>query len=313
MKIMARSLEIVHNKYLEYLRSVRKLSENTIQSYKKDLTLFIGYLNQNQYKEDELNLSEVRSFITFLSKSKLSSKSINRIISAIRSYYRFKERYGFCESNPFKGIKCLRVDKWLPVFLFEEEIEEFLSLPTEGFLGLRDKFIFELLYSTGCRVAEIVALDTLDMNFKQHEVKVKGKGNKERIVYLGEKAQQTLIDYLARRRQYGQAHHLQESKALLINSRGERLSARGIRYLVEKYLARATFPKKISPHTFRHTFATHLLDRGADIRVVQELLGHASLSTTQVYTHVGVEKLKSIYRSSHPHARMKLNKNQGEE
>ncbi|MBN1799265.1 MAG: tyrosine recombinase XerC [Spirochaetales bacterium] len=292
-------------KYFEYLKSVRKLSENTISSYEKDLALFMDFLAENNCKEDELKLGQVRAFITLLSKRNLSSRSINRIISSIRSYYRFMQRYEFCKANPFKGIKCLRVDKWLPVFLFEEEIDEFLNIPVKDFSDLRDKLIFEFLYSTGCRVSEVVGLDILDINMKERCVRVRGKGSKERIVYIGEMAYKILIEYTKRRSHYIRKNSTADVRALFINKRGVRLSARGIRYVVYKHLQQSTCQKKVSPHTFRHTFATHLLNHGADIRVVQELLGHASLSTTQVYTHVGVEKLKSVYRHSHPHAKMK--------
>jgi len=302
----------VLKKYFEYLKSVRKLSFNTINSYKRDLALFMDFLSDNKCKEDELTIRQVRAFITLLSKKNLSSRSINRTISSIRSYYRFMQRYEFCNTNPFKGIKCLRVDKWLPVFLFEEEVLEFLNIPIHDFFSLRDKLIFEFLYSTGCRVSEVVSLDVLDLNLKEHCVIVRGKGNKERIVYIGKMAHKILIEYIKRRSHYIHTNSMSGTNALFINKRGFRLSARGIRYVVYKYLKQSACQKKVSPHTFRHTFATHLLNRGADIRVVQELLGHASLSTTQVYTHVGVEKLKSIYRESHPHAKMKSQETQGE-
>jgi integrase/recombinase XerC len=295
----------VLKKYFEYLKSVRKLSENTINSYRNDLTLFTDFLHESEYKEDELGVKQVRAFITMLSKKNLSSRTINRIISSIRGYYRFMQRYEYCDANPFKGVKCLRVDKWLPVFLFEEEVHEFLEYPTQDFFSLRDKLIFEFLYSTGCRVSELVGLNVLDINMKDRSVRVRGKGNKERVVYIGEMAYKTLVEYTRRRSHYIQEARIARDSALFINKRGFRLTARGIRYIVYRHLRQSKCQKKVSPHTFRHTFATHLLDRGADIRVVQELLGHASLSTTQVYTHVGVEKLKTVYRHSHPHAKMK--------
>jgi integrase/recombinase XerC len=295
----------VLKRYFEYLKSVRKLSENTVNSYRKDLDLFINFLHEYECKADELGVKQVRAFITLLSKKGLSSRTINRIISSIRGYYRFMQRYEYCDTNPFKGVKCLRVDKWLPVFLFEEEMRDFLQFPAQDFIGLRDKLIFEFLYSTGCRVSELVGLDVLDINMKDHSVRVKGKGSKERIVYIGEMAHKTLVEYLKRRSHFIQSKRITRTGALFINKSGFRLTTRGIRYIVYKHLRQSKCQKQVSPHTFRHSFATHLLDRGADIRAVQELLGHASLSTTQVYTHVGVEKLKTVYRHSHPHAKMK--------
>lgn len=295
----------MHKQYVEYLKAVRKLSPHTIESYTRDYRQFSGFLDAHGYKEDDLGVTEVRAFVSGLSKSGLSSKSINRIISSLRSYFRFKQRYGYAKVNPFTGVKCLRVDKWLPVFLFEEEVEKFLEIPTPDFISLRDRLIFEFLYSTGCRVAEAVAINLLDINIKQRMVKVRGKGNKERMVYIGAKARQVLTEYLARRREYLRGREATDGTALFVNKNGGRLTTRGLRYIVYKYVAKSSCAKKISPHTFRHTFATHILNEGADIRVVQELLGHANISTTQVYTHVGVEKLKSIYRKSHPHAKMK--------
>jgi integrase/recombinase XerC len=315
---MTRNQGTVHKQYIEYLKSVRKLSPHTIEAYTLDFRQFAQFLKDAGCDEDALGAQDVRAFVSGLSRSGLSSKSINRVISSLRSYYRFKQRYGYCLANPFKSIKCLRVDKWLPVFLFEEEVEEFLNIPAVDFMSLRDKLIFEFLYSTGCRVAEAAAINLLDINIKEHLIKVKGKGGKERIVYLGREAVSTLLEYISRRKNYLGGVKVTDNRdrdnlALFINKNGGRLTARGMRDVVYKYLAAGTCAKKVSPHTFRHSFATHILNRGADIRVVQELLGHANISTTQVYTHVGVEKLKSIYRNSHPHARLKGDIKEGEQ
>jgi integrase/recombinase XerC len=307
---MMKSHETVHKQYMEYLKGVRKLSPHTIDAYALDFRKFAQFLKDAGCDEDALGVQEVRAFVSDLSRSGLSSKSINRVISSLRSYYRFKQRYGYCRTNPFKSIKCLRVDRWLPVFLFEEEVEEFLNIPATDFISFRDKLIFEFLYSTGCRVAEAAAIDLLDINIKEHMVKVKGK---ERLVYLGRGAAGTLLEYIPRRKAYLAGMKNADGRALFINKNGGRLTTRGIRDVVYKHLDAGTCAKKVSPHTFRHSFATHILNRGADIRVVQELLGHANISTTQVYTHVGVEKLKSIYRNSHPHARMKGDIEEGEE
>lgn len=301
------------NQYLEYLRSVRNLSENTINSYYKDMSVYRKYLREHNLEEDSIDMRAVRAFISMLSVSGLSSKSINRAISCIRGYYRFKQRYGYCQTNPFQGLKCLKVDKWLPVFLFEDEVKELLNLPKSDFLGVRDRLILELLYSTGCRVSELVSLNVFDLDLKDHSFKVCGKGGKERIAYIGREAFSVLINYLNLRKYHLKAEDAKSRKALFINNKGQRLSSRGVRYIISKYLDILNASKNVSPHTFRHSFATHILDRGADIRVVQELLGHSSLSTTQVYTHVGVERLKKVYREAHPHAHMGNRKTKGEE
>jgi len=294
----------VLKQYLEYLRSVRNLAENTIKSYRKDMSVYRKYLKEQNIKEDSIEINTVRAFISMLSVSGLSSKSINRLISCIRGYYRFKQRYGYCLKNPFQGLKCLKVDKWLPVFLFEQEVIELLNLPLSDFWGVRDKLIYEFLYSTGCRVSELVGLNIFDLNLKDCSVKLGGKGGKERIAYIGKQAFSTLKHYLNLRKYHIKAEDVSNSNALFINNHGKRLTARGVRYIVYKYLDKLNASKNVSPHTFRHSFATHILNRGADIRVVQELLGHASLSSTQVYTHVGVERLKKVYRKAHPHAGM---------
>jgi integrase/recombinase XerC len=175
-----------------------------------------------------------------------------------------------------------------------------------NFLELRDKLIFEFLYSTGCRIGEMVALNAVDLDLKDGLVKVTGKGRKERIVYIGRYSRSLFLDYLAQRQAYLAALPVtaRVSAALFLNRNGGRLTARGVRVILGRSLTRLGFEKRVTPHTFRHTFATHILNRGADIRVVQELLGHASLSTTQVYTHLGVERLKDIYAHAHPHAKL---------
>lgn len=295
----------MHKEYLEYLRSVRNLSANTIASYAKDMELFAAFLQRHSYGENALEIKAIREFVYELSRKNLSSRTINRIISCIRGYYRFKERYGIASGNPFRSLKLLKTDKWLPPFLVENEINEILNLPGDGFLRLRDRTIFEFLYSTGCRIGELVALDANDLDLKEGSVRVTGKGGKERIVFIGGKTLPVLVEYLKKRVHFCKTKaDGARSTALFVNHRGARLGARGVREILDRALEGIGFAKHISPHTFRHTFATHILNRGADIRVVQELLGHASLSTTQVYTHMGVERLKNIYKNAHPHAVM---------
>ncbi len=300
--------------YLAYLRSVRNLSANTILSYAKDMEQFRRFLDERGYREDELDVKGVREFVSVLSRRNLSSKSINRVISCVRGYYRFKQRYGRAAENPFRALRSLKMDKWLPSFLVEEEMRKLLDVPAHNFIELRDKLIVEFLYSTGCRVSEMTSLNTGDLNLKDGLVKVTGKGRKERVVYLGRAARALVAEYLARRNGYLAARPGvgRQAAALFLNRGGGRLTPRGVRVILGRSLERLGFAKRVTPHTFRHTFATHILNRGADIRVVQELLGHASLSTTQVYTHLGVERLKDIYAHAHPHAKLRATRTEHE-
>jgi len=290
-------------RYLEYLKAVRRLSPHTLCSYRRDLELFKGFLRESGRAEEELDQAGARAFIGSLTRKGLSSRSINRALSAVRGYYRFKQRYGYGGQNPFKQIRSLRTGKWLPGVLFEGEVAELLSAPAADFWSLRDLLIAELLYSTGCRVSELAAIDVKDLDLKSRSIRITGKGGKQRLVFIGRQAAGVLIDYLSRRKSHIPADDPRGGMALLLNRRGRRLTVRGIQLIVENLLRVSSIQKPASPHTLRHSFATHLLDRGGDIRAVQELLGHASLSTTQVYTHLSIDRLKKVYERAHPHAR----------
>jgi integrase/recombinase XerC len=285
---------------------VRNLSPHTLASYGKDMGKYADFLSARGLSEEEARLPDARAFVSALAAEGLSPRSVNRIISGVRGYYRFRERFGLGGVNPFADIKSLRTEKRLPSFLFEDEMSKLLEMPLQGerdgFRRLRDRTVLEFLYSTGCRIGELVALDVTDLNLKDSTATVMGKGSKERTVFIGGAALAALREYLS----YRKLRALQDAdsqKALFLNARGARLTDRGVRFILSSYLQSARLGKKVTPHTFRHSFATHLIDRGADIRAVQELLGHSSLSTTQVYTHVGLERLKKVYGRSHPHAR----------
>ncbi len=292
-------------KYLGYLQSIKNLSTNTVRAYKKDIELLIDFIANNKFEEDDLGI--VRPFISYLSKQKLSNSTINRIISAVKGYYKFKLRIGKTDKNPFYGVKGMKKEKKLPGILFKNEAKELFEPTCERtcntFLDLRNIAIFEFLYSTGCRVAEAVSVNIMDIDLKNRSVLVTGKGQKQRMVFIGKTAYSVLHDYLLKRKMHVPAE--QHEQALFINSKGKRITVRGVRYILEKYLNELKINKRITPHTFRHSFATHVLDNGADIRIVQELLGHSSLSTTQIYTHVGIEKLKKIYKDAHPHGKVR--------
>ncbi len=286
--------------YLEYLRQIRHLAANSLTAYQRDIRLYLDFLKARGLEEEAPGNGPARAFIAHLTREKLSPRSINRVVSGVRGYYRFRQKYGHGTVNPFEGLSGLKIRKWLPSFLFEEEVESLLALPGDSFWSLRDRLIFELLYSTGCRVSELTSIDVTDLGLQEASIRVTGKGGKERIVFVGGSAAKVLQEYLLRRRTAAPAG--KSAAALLINRQGGRLTDRGVRHILGRYLPELRQAKRITPHTFRHSFATHLLNRGADIRVVQELLGHSNLSTTQVYTHVGIDRLKEVYQKAHPHA-----------
>jgi len=301
----------VRKDYLAWLRSVRNLSPHTLESYAKDLAKYEAFLEGRGVEPRNAGLSDARGFVGQLSRNGLSPRSVNRIVSGVRGWYRFMERNGEIDANPFAEIRSLRTEKRLPSFLFEEEMARLVELPSQtacaeedSFWKLRDRAVLETLYSTGCRISELVSMNIADMDLKSSTARVMGKGARERNVFLGASAAAALRQYLACRVSHGpkSGRSPDSVRAVFINQRGGRITDRGVRFILGEYLVKANLGKRVTPHTFRHSFATHLLDRGADIRAVQELLGHASLSTTQVYTHVGLERLKKVYRRAHPHA-----------
>ncbi|HAK45370.1 MAG TPA: hypothetical protein DCO79_05555 [Spirochaeta sp.] len=288
--------------YLRYLSSVKNYSEQTLRAYAEDLRKFENYIKSEQLDVFNLDANCARRFIAGISEKGLAKTSVNRILSAMKGYYEWLKKNGQTKHNPFENMKSLKRNRDLPDYMFEDEIELLFSLTGNGFAGLRDRFILELLYSTGCRVTEAALINIADINFKDRSIRVRGKGSKERIVYLGQSAVDCLGEYLPLKNSRTDKEDPDAANALLINLRGRRITQRGIALIIEKYVKKSGMAKKISPHSFRHSFATHLIDNGADIRIVQELLGHESLSTTQIYTHMGIEKLRTVYRDAHPHA-----------
>jgi site-specific recombinase XerD len=291
----------VLERYLAYLKHVRHLSPNTLAAYRRDVELFRQFLAAEGRPEGEFGPAQARSLVGFLSRRGLSSRSINRVLSALRGYYRFQGRQSegrAAAANPFGTIRSLRAPARLPSFLLEQEMEQVVNRPAGDFWQLRDRLILELLYATGCRVSELAGMDLTELDLKGRSIRVRGKGGKERVVFFGASAGEVLRDYLLHRR----GVPLADERALLVNHRGERITVRGIQGIVDKALRASGLAKPASPHTFRHSFATHLLSRGRDIRLVQELLGHSRLSTTQVYTHLDIEHLAEEYRLAHPHA-----------
>lgn len=306
---MDRKLE----EYLAYLGSVRGLSARTLSSYREDLERYEAFLASRPSEAladgsdldlDRAGARDVRAFAAARVAEGKAGSSVNRALSAVRGFYRYRVRFGGLAVDPSKDVEGLPSRRPLPRFLFEDEAAAFVELPEgDDFGAARDSAVLEFLYSTGCRVGEVagVTLDRLDL--QGGTARVVGKGSKERVVFLAPPARSALAAYLPMReaRVRRLAGEDGGEEYLFLNSRGGRLSERGIEWIVEGYAARSRFPRRVSPHAFRHSFATHLVGRGADIRVVQELLGHASVSTTQVYAHVDMERLRKVYEQAHPH------------
>lgn len=280
-------------KYLRYLEIEKNYSEHTIINYRKDLNEFKSFVGEKEL--ESVDYLALRKFLGLLKEKKLSSRSISRKLSCLRSFYRFLNREGFLKSDPTSSISSPKLDKHLPIFLTEGEIVKLIDSPdTSKILGLRDKAIMETFYSTGMRISELVGLSLENIDFIGGVVKVFGKGKKERLVPIGDKALDAIRQYLAKRKE--------TTQAAFLNKNGKRITTRGVRLVIDKYIKLTSLRDDISPHSLRHSFATHLLNRGADLRCVQELLGHANLSTTQIYTHLTTDKLKSIYDKAHPRA-----------
>lgn len=291
--------------FLRYLQVVRNVSPHTLSNYRRDLAAYFEYWKGTAPSLSHRNgffTADIRRYLSFLLSKGYSRRTIARKIAALRSFGRYLCREEVMENNPFAGIRTPKLEKRLPQFMELKEMDALLALPPETVLGIRDRAILELLYATGVRVSELVGIDCSQMETQSRVVLVMGKGAKERIVPMGAYAAEALERYqeLSRPRLLSKA--TEPTGKLFLNHRGHPLTDRSIRNILEKYVRLLALRKKISPHTLRHTFATHLMNNGADLRTVQELLGHVSLKTTQVYTHVSSERLLSIYRKAHPRA-----------
>jgi len=283
-------------KFMRYLEIEKNYSEHTILNYKLDLQDFKKFLGDTDL--EKIDYLTLRKYLAELKGKNLGTRTIGRHLSSLRSFFKFLTRDGYLKTNPILALSSPKLEKHLPLFMTEEEvaklIESAFAKNESDELGLRNRAILETFYSTGIRNSELVGLDIQDIDSIGGIIKVMGKGRKERVVPIGEIAIAAIRKYLGKRKK--------QADALFLNKNGRRISTRGIRGVVEKYIHIAGIKQGISPHTFRHSFATHLLNRGADLRTVQELLGHANLSTTQIYTHLTTEKLKSVYDKAHPRA-----------
>ena len=295
-------------RFLRYLKVERNSSDLTIKSYREDLELLFEYLCDSMGRSpspSELTPLDLRTYVSALHEAGYAKSSVSRRLASMRSYFRFAQREGLCESNPAKPLRNPRRERKLPHFLSGREIGKLLSAPPRSEpMGLRDRAIFETLYSAGLRVSELVGINLPDLDLEDGLVRVRGKGKRERLAPLGSYAIKAIRAWLKKRVPAKQLSK-EEASAVFLNKFGKRLTTRSVGRMLEKYLKITGLDTRTSPHTLRHSFATHLLDGGADIRSVQELLGHKSLVTTQIYTHVSTAGLRKAYEKAHPRARKK--------
>lgn len=281
------------DKFIRYLEIEKNYSPHTVLNYRLDLNDFSSFLGEAGIEKVDYLL--LRKYLATLKEKNHSSRTMARHLSTLRSFFKFMVREGFLKANPTSSLATPKLDKHLPQFLTEEQVIRLIdAVETKGERGLRDRAIIEMFYSTGIRISELVRLTVDDVDFIGGVAKVFGKGKKERYVPVGECALNAVRSYMAARSV--------QCRDLFLNKNGRRITDRGVRGIVDKYLRLASLKQGVSTHTLRHSFATHLLNRGADLRSVQELLGHANLATTQIYTHLTTEKLKSVYDKAHPHA-----------
>ena len=324
---------IIVQEFLNYLRFEKRFSEHTAKCYGADLSQFGGFLADSSHRgvgpADTISLSDrrdgsataiatqtesdidqllfsvdvntVRAYLAFLNDRQYSKATVARKLATLRSFYKFLVKTNRVNSNPVSAVRTPKQDKRLPRFMEYDEIKRLLETPPmDNWLGARDRAILETLYSTGMRVSELVALNMDDIDFLGEAVHIRGKGKKERIAPISSSALQVIQHYIEFRNKRAQNNSNFDTKVLFVNKHGKRLSTRSVRRKMDKYLKIAGLDPAISPHTLRHSFATHMLNNGADLRSVQELLGHQSLSTTQIYTHLTTSRLKEVYQKSHP-------------
>ena len=291
--------------FLNYLRIERNSSDLTIKSYADDLAHLVEFFEEQKGHVPhprDVDVSQLRAYAAYLHECGYARSTVARRLACLRSFFRYCNREGICDSNPAKPLRTPRAGRKLPHFLTTDEVGRLLSAPAANKSdGLRDRAILETMYSAGLRVAELVALDLDDWDRGAGIIRVFGKGRKERIAPIGSYATRALDRWIEVRRPDPNADSA-DQKAVFLNRFGRRLTTRSIGRMLEKHIQTAGLSTQTSPHTLRHSFATHLLDGGADLRSVQELLGHKSLTTTQIYTHVSTRRLRETYEKAHPHA-----------
>lgn len=289
------------NNFISYLTNNKRYSPYTITSYKKDTYDYLEFLKKNNIDIKNSNYKIVEEYSKYLYKKKLSKRSIARKYSSIRTFYNYLEKKNILENNVFNLLENPKKEEKLPRFINEYELDKMFEIPDNSPKGQRDRLILEILYGTGVRVSELVNIKINDIDFNNNSIKVRGKGNKDRYVFYGKYCKEAINNYIKNGRislLNGQTYDY-----LLLNRFGKNISVVSIRKILNEIINKCSLDIKISPHVLRHTFATHLLNEGADIMHVKELLGHSSLSTTSIYTHVTNEKIKEVYYKTHPRAK----------
>lgn len=293
-------MQIYIIKFIDYLKYQKNYSEYTIINYKQDLEEFFNYLDNRDFIN--INYNDVKEYLVHLYEKKNSKSTVSRKLSTLRSFYKYLHKENIVKLNPFSLIRSPKKEKRLPKFVNYEDLDTIFELLKTGTpIGQRDRLIFELLYSTGVRVSELCDIKINDIDFKSKTIRVIGKGNKERIVCYGEYGDEIINLFIKDGRKVLLKN--KDSDYLLLNNSGNQIHTRLVQIIIEKLIKKACIKKNITPHTLRHTFATHMLNEGCDILTVQELLGHSSLDTTQIYTHVSNERLRKVYLDTHPRAK----------
>jgi integrase/recombinase XerC len=301
------------DRFADYLKYQRNASAHTLRNYLSDLEQFYGYLcpkdsagNRSEIDIQQIDHITIREYMAKLYRDSRKKSSIARKLATLRTFFKFLCREQLLESNPARLVSSPRQEKRLPKVISIDDVVHFIETPdTETVLGKRDRAIIELLYATGCRVSELAGMNVVDIDLKNLTIRVRGKGRKERFVPFGSKAKDALSVYLFERNSLlsEAPEHKRDANAVFLNYQGTRITTRSIGRLIEKYVKECALAQNISPHSLRHSVATHLLSAGADLRAIQELLGHARLSTTQIYTHVSIEQLMQVYDKAHPRAK----------
>ncbi|MAO64457.1 MAG: tyrosine recombinase [Balneola sp.] len=298
-------------KYLKYLSVERNASKHTITSYKNDLSSFLSFTAQTEQEDPEnidvtlISRLSIRLWLGDLSEQGLAKSSIARKVAALRSFFKYCFKRGYIDKNPAHLLVVPKTDQSLPKTATKEDIERMMdAVDIQTTRGLQNRAILELFYGTGMRLSELTGLNKTDINLRQNQVSVHGKGNKQRIIPLGKTVVTILKDFMARRSElYGNRTDRDAKQSLFLAENGQRIYDKAVQRIVKKYLKQTSEVTQKSPHVLRHSFATHMLDNGADIRVIKEFLGHANLAATQVYTHTSIERLKNVYEQAHPRAK----------
>lgn len=289
------------NQFAEYLENERQLSLNTLLSYKRDIEQYLSYLEEVNVKNlDKTNKTTILTYIMDMQKKGRATSTISRNIASIRSFYQYLIRTGFMEKNPTVGLDSPKIEKKLPQILSTKEVELLLEQPNENDLkGMRDKAMLELLYATGIRVTELITLNVGDIDLNKQVITCK-KTDKERMIPIGSLCVEAVTNYLGKARRYLVRSESEES--LFVNISGKRLTRQGFWKIIKHYKAMANISKDITPHTLRHSFAAHLLENGADLKSIQEMLGHSDISSTQIYAKITRSKISDVYKRAHPRA-----------